>query len=70
MDKKSDGAPPDDPAMFAAYVASLSGELARLSRENGLTTLAYLLEMARLEARNVALNEQETDEDPKASISN
>jgi len=41
-----------DPGAFAAYVASLSEELARLARANGLTTLAYILDMARLEARS------------------
>ncbi len=51
---------PNDPAAFASYVASISGELARLSRENGLPTLAYILEMARLEARNMSIEETET----------
>ncbi len=36
---------------FAAYVASLAGELSRLARGHGFSTLAYLLDMARLEAR-------------------
>ena len=35
---------------IAAYVASLAGDLRELARRNGLTTLAYLLDMARLEA--------------------
>ncbi|MFG1298970.1 hypothetical protein V5F49_04150 [Xanthobacter sp. V3C-3] len=43
-----------DPASAAAYVASLAAELRRLARGNGLTTLAYLLEMAELEAKSVA----------------
>lgn len=47
--------PPDDAVAFAGYVAALTEELSRLARTNGLTTLAYLLDMARLEARNVAL---------------
>lgn len=36
---------------FATYVASLAGELSRLARGHGFSTLAYLFEMARLEAR-------------------
>ena len=38
----------------AAYIASLTGELATIARRNGLNTLGYLLEMARLEAEQVA----------------
>lgn len=60
MDKFSDATAPNDPAVLASYVAQISGELARLSRENGLTTLAYILEMARLEARNVSLKNGDT----------
>ncbi len=32
------------------YIAELTSDLARLARENGLTELAYLLDIARLEA--------------------
>ncbi len=59
MDKIPDTPAPNNPAVFASYVAQISGELARLSRENGLTTLAYILEMARLEARNASLEESD-----------
>ena len=38
----------------AAYIAALSGDLVTIARENGLDTLAYLLDMARLEAANMA----------------
>ena len=34
----------------AAYVAALSRDLSDMSRRNGLSTLAYLLDMAQLEA--------------------
>ena len=34
------------------YVATLSGDLAAIARRHGLTTLGYLLDMARLEAEN------------------
>jgi len=44
--------PPNSPKAeeTAAYVASFSGDLRELARRSGLTTLAYLLDMARLEA--------------------
>jgi hypothetical protein len=44
---------PDDRAAVAHYVASLSADLARLARRHGLTTLSYVLEMARLEAEDL-----------------
>jgi hypothetical protein len=34
----------------AGYIAELTADLARLARENGFKELAYLLEVARLEA--------------------
>jgi len=37
-----------------AYLAALSGDLAAMARQNGLDTLGYILEMARLEAENTA----------------
>lgn len=51
------GSAPDaeaDAAEFAAYVASLAAELSKLARGHKLTTLAYLLEITRLEARGVS----------------
>ncbi len=59
MKKTELSAPSGDPAAVAAYVASLAGELAQLARVSGLPTLAYLLEMAKLEARNTAAAGQE-----------
>lgn len=50
----SDGRPPTDDVEVAAYVGSLSRDLSAMSRRSGLTTLAYLLEMASLEADIVA----------------
>jgi hypothetical protein len=38
----------------ASYVAALTGELSRLCRLQGLEMLAYLLEMAQLEAEQTA----------------
>lgn len=37
----------------AAYIAELSGDLALLARRSGFDTLAYLLDIARLEADNI-----------------
>ena len=42
----------EDRTEAAAYLASLSGELALMARRYGLNTLGYLLEMAKLEAEN------------------
>jgi hypothetical protein len=38
----------------AAYIATLSGELALIARRNGLDALGYLLDMAKLEAEQAA----------------
>ena len=38
----------------ARYIASIADELALLARRDGLDTLSYLLEMARLEADHAA----------------
>ena len=39
-------------AAAADYVAKLSPELAKLTRQHGLETLGYILDMAPLEAEN------------------
>jgi hypothetical protein len=44
--------PPDDRPAVAGYIAQVAGDLAILARQNGLTTLGYLLDMAQLEAKN------------------
>jgi glutamate synthase domain-containing protein 2 len=41
------------PDSAANYIAALTQELAQLARRNGLDTLGYILEMARLEAEQV-----------------
>ncbi|WP_454916499.1 hypothetical protein [Xanthobacter sediminis] len=46
---------PGAPGEVAAYIAALSEELSRLARGSGLVALAYILEMAKLEARNVVV---------------
>lgn len=38
------------PQLAAAYIADLTGNLARIARRHGLQTLGYLLEMAHIEA--------------------
>jgi hypothetical protein len=43
----------DDDTAVAIYIASLTADLAGLARRQGLDTLGYLLDMARLEADNV-----------------
>ena len=38
----------------AAYIADLTAELAELARGSGFQTLAYLLDMARIEANELS----------------
>jgi glutamate synthase domain-containing protein 2 len=44
----------ETPEQAAQYIASLTQELAALARRAGLETLSHILEMARLEADQVA----------------
>ncbi len=44
----------ETPDSAAHYIATLTEELARIALRNGLDTLSYILEMARLEADQVA----------------
>jgi hypothetical protein len=44
----------ETPGSAALYIASLADELAKMARRNGLDALGYILEMARLEADQVA----------------
>lgn len=39
---------------IASYIATITADLAIMSRRSGLDTLGYLLEMVRLEAESVA----------------
>jgi hypothetical protein len=43
-----------DQAATASYVAELTAHLAVLARRDGLATLGFILEMAKLEAENAA----------------
>ena len=44
----------ESPGASALYIASLAEELARLARTHGFETLAYLLDLARLEADHIS----------------
>ena len=46
----------DDRIAAASYVATLAADLALIAKSHGLDTLGYILDMARLEADNVARN--------------
>jgi hypothetical protein len=54
--EKGNGQRPDfaEPPDAAHYIASLAGELARLAERHELDMLAYILDMARLEADQIA----------------
>jgi hypothetical protein len=58
-DKEDHNAPGTDetPDSATQYIPSLADELAKLAKRNGLDTVSYLLEMARLAA------DQNTDEE-------
>jgi hypothetical protein len=44
----------ETPGSAAHYIAALTEELSQLAKRNGLDTLGYLLDMARLEADQIA----------------
>jgi hypothetical protein len=48
------GGPPTDASGAAHYIASLAEDLARLAKRHDLEALAYILDMARLEADEIA----------------
>jgi hypothetical protein len=45
--------PSGDQIAAASYIATLAAELGTIAHRNGLETLRYLLDMARLEAENL-----------------
>ena len=47
---------PGNRSAVASYVATMSADLATMSRRTGLDTLGYLLEMVRLEAESSSRN--------------
>jgi hypothetical protein len=44
----------DEPIAVADYISAMTRELAQLAKRNGLAPLAYILDMARLEADEVS----------------
>jgi hypothetical protein len=46
--------PLHQPSGAASYIADMTRDLATLARQNGLDTLGYLLDIARLEAEAAA----------------
>lgn len=44
----------ESPKAAATYIATLAEELAQIARNHGLEPLGYILEMARLEADQIA----------------
>ena len=58
--------PSGNRAAAAAYIAALSADLAAIARRHNLDTLAYLLDMARLEAEGTVQGAEHT---PVAQIS-
>ena len=46
----------ETPDSAAHYIAALSHELAQIARRNGLDTLSFILEMARLQADQLTRN--------------
>jgi len=56
---------PENPLTAAGYIASMADELARLAKSHDLAALAYILDMARLEANHVAKGWSAADADPQ-----
>jgi len=50
---------PKSPTAAALYIGTMAEELAQMARGHGLESLCYILEMARLEADQVAKGSQE-----------
>jgi hypothetical protein len=48
-----DGEPPNETPHAAHYIASLTQELAELAKSHEFEALAYILDMARLEADQI-----------------
>jgi hypothetical protein len=46
---------PADPHALGVYMATMSASMARIARQNGFDALAYLLELAHLEAETIRL---------------
>jgi hypothetical protein len=46
--------PPDSPIAAAIYIGTLTEELSQMAKHHGLDSLRYILDMARLEADQIA----------------
>jgi hypothetical protein len=55
-DDPSEANASQSPGATALYIGTLTGELARLARRYRMDCLAYILDMARLEADQIAKN--------------
>ena len=64
MQRRAGGSPqPESPTAAALYIGELAEELAQIARRHGLESLSYILDMARLEADQVAKGSSEGAED-------
>ena len=56
MQKRAGGRapPPESPTAAAIYIRTLAEELSEMARRHGLESLRYILDMARLEADQIA----------------
>jgi hypothetical protein len=64
MQRRAGGSPqPESPTAAALYIGRLAEELAQMARRHGLESLSYILEMARLEADQVAKSSGEGGND-------
>jgi hypothetical protein len=55
MQRRASGSPqPESPTAAALYIGTLAEELAQIARRHRLESLCYILEMARLEADQIA----------------
>jgi hypothetical protein len=66
MQKPRDGEPefPQSPSAAALYIATMSEQLGHIARRHRLDSLAYILEMARLEASQIANGSPDTTRRP------
>jgi hypothetical protein len=46
--------PPESPTAAAIYIGTLAEELSQIAQRHGLDSLRYILDMARLEADQIA----------------
>jgi hypothetical protein len=56
MQRRAGGGPPtpESPTAAAVYIGTLAEELSQMARRHGLDSLRYILDMARLEADQIA----------------